>query len=56
MNSTSTRKLDPDARFFVVGLALGALVLLFFFGLANVLDLRSGYYGVPPAANHFIHQ
>jgi hypothetical protein len=51
----STRKSNPDARLFAVGLALGALLLLFFVGLAYVLDLPSGFFGVPPAANHFLH-
>ena len=47
-------KIDPEARFIGVGLALGVGMLLFFFALAYTMNLRSGFYGVPPKANHFI--
>lgn len=48
-------KIDPEARFIGVGFVLGVLLVLLFVGIAYGISLRSGFYGAPPKANHFIH-
>ncbi|MEM7205129.1 MAG: hypothetical protein AAF628_33050 [Planctomycetota bacterium] len=44
---------DPGPRIFVTGAVLGVLLIATFVGITVALDMRSGFYGVPPNATWF---
>jgi len=46
---------ERNERLVVLGLIAGVAMILFFVALSSVIGQTSGFYGLPPRANGFIH-
>ena len=46
---------ERNERLIGVGLVLGVVLILLFVGMSGMLGQTSGFYGLPPRANGFVH-